>query len=153
MAEDGGETPSDQVKKPMAGRRVVTEDTIVDLAAERKARAVKTPKKRRAPSRRGARGGTGTAGGSAGPFDPKELNMRFAVVRIGAGAMIVEERLDGPVEDRIRLLSREGFKLVFANQFTTVAGRAVKAPPRCSSRRCDRSTASRAGGSAASPPA
>lgn len=60
-------------------------------------------------------------------FDPQDINSEYAVVSIGAGAMIVRERADGPIDDRIRLLSPAAFKLKLANQFVTIGRRTVGA--------------------------
>ncbi len=76
---------------------------------------VRKPKtQRRAVSRRGGGGGDADAKPT---FDPSDLNQQYALVTIGAGVMVVRERPDGPIDDRIRFLSPGAFKLKLANQF------------------------------------
>lgn len=98
----------ESVREVMA-RRVQVTGTL-PIVEKRKAR-----KSRGGPSAGGARGGGRST--AAPPFDPTELNKQYALVSIGAGAMIVRERADGPIDDRIRLLSPAAFKLKLANQF------------------------------------
>lgn len=73
--------------------------------------------KRKKSRRSLSRAGGGGSRSSTTRFDPSELNAQYALVSIGAGAMIVRERADGPIDDRIRLLSPAAFKLKLANQF------------------------------------
>lgn len=55
-------------------------------------------------------------------FDVETINEEFAVVLSGGSAMIVRERWDAPVEDRLRFLRIDAFKTLFQNRYKTVKG-------------------------------
>ncbi len=76
-----------------------------------------TPTKPRSKKRAVSAGGGGGDRTPAKSFDPGDLNEEYALVTIGAGVMIVRERADGPIDDRIRLMSPGAFKLKLGNQF------------------------------------
>lgn len=108
--------------------RAVTVDS--ETPAPPAAAPVKKPKTTRRPSPRDG-GGDGASEGKA--FDPSGLNDEYALVAIGAGVMIVRERRDGPIDDRIRLFSPGAFKLKLGNQFVgrkTVAEAWLTSPGR-----------------------
>jgi hypothetical protein len=51
-------------------------------------------------------------------YDPEALNRDYAVVLWGGRAVVVKEQPDGPIEDRVRVLSIEAFDHWFSNKFT-----------------------------------
>ena len=84
-------------------------------------------KKRQASSGEGA--GKTTDEGSRPPREPRDLgfsmegmNSEFALVLLGARAVVYHERPDATVEDQKRILSIDAFKAWFANRFTEYRG-------------------------------
>ncbi len=55
-------------------------------------------------------------------FDVDDINRNHALVLMGSRAVVVKERPDGPIEDRVRFLSLEAFYAWFGNCFTEVVG-------------------------------
>src|SRR5581483_5008588 len=53
-------------------------------------------------------------------FDVEAINRDYALVLWGRGAVVVKEQPDGPIEDRVRVLSIEAFDHWFANRFTEI---------------------------------
>jgi hypothetical protein len=53
-------------------------------------------------------------------YDAEEINRDHALVLWGGRAVVVKEQPDGPIEDRVRVLSVEAFDQWFANRFTEV---------------------------------
>ena len=51
-------------------------------------------------------------------FDAERMNEEWALVLMGSKAVIVHEQPDGPIEDRLRIISIDAFKAWFANRFT-----------------------------------
>ncbi|MGQ4273423.1 primase-helicase family protein [Terrihabitans sp. B22-R8] len=51
-------------------------------------------------------------------FSVDDMNTEWALVLWGAKAVMIRERPDAPVEDRIRVLSVDAFKQWFSNRFT-----------------------------------
>jgi hypothetical protein len=68
------------------------------------------------------------AGGPDGPpsphaeaettvFDVDAINRDYALLLMGSRAVVVRERSDGPITDRVRFLTPEAFRLLYANKF------------------------------------
>lgn len=53
-------------------------------------------------------------------YDAEAINRDYALVLWGGRAVVVKEQPDGPIEDRVRVLSVEAFDQWFANRFTEV---------------------------------
>ncbi|MCW5694549.1 MAG: hypothetical protein KIT48_19490 [Pseudolabrys sp.] len=53
-------------------------------------------------------------------YDVDAINRDYALVLWGGKAVVVRERPDGPIEDRVRVLSVEAFDQWFANRFTEI---------------------------------
>jgi hypothetical protein len=51
-----------------------------------------------------------------GEDDVKRLNSEYGLLLLGSRAVIVQERADAPVEDRVRFLSLDAFSAFYANQ-------------------------------------
>jgi len=52
-----------------------------------------------------------------GTFDVDAMNRDHALLLMGSRAVVVRERLDGPITDRVRFVAPEAFRLLFANKF------------------------------------
>lgn len=50
-------------------------------------------------------------------FDLDAMNRDHALLLMGSRAVVVRERSDGPITDRVRFLAPEAFRLLFANRF------------------------------------
>src|SRR5689334_13080143 len=50
-------------------------------------------------------------------FDVDAMNLDHALLLMGSRAVVVRERSDGPITDRVRFLAPEAFRLLFANKF------------------------------------
>jgi hypothetical protein len=59
-------------------------------------------------------------------FDVDTINRAHALLIMGSQAVVVMERPDGPVKDRVRFLKLDAFKALFANRHTEVLGAARK---------------------------
>jgi hypothetical protein len=59
-------------------------------------------------------------------FDLDQLNTEFALVLMGSKAVILRERDNGPIEDRVRILSLDAFRAWYSNRFTEVFGKDKK---------------------------
>lgn len=55
-------------------------------------------------------------------FDVSEINQRYALVIWGGKAVVIHEQADGPIDERIRVLSPDAFNAWYANRFTEVVG-------------------------------
>lgn len=55
-------------------------------------------------------------------YDVEAINEQYAMVKWGGRTVVVEEQADGPIEDRVRVLSVEAFNHWFANRFTEMRG-------------------------------
>lgn len=53
-------------------------------------------------------------------FSIKRMNQSYALVLMGSKAVVVREQTDGPIEDRLKVLSIESFRAWYANRFTTI---------------------------------
>lgn len=53
-------------------------------------------------------------------YDPEEINRDYALVLWGGRAVVIKEQPDGPIEDRVRVLSIDAFDHWFSNKFTEV---------------------------------
>jgi len=53
-------------------------------------------------------------------FSVRRMNESYALVLMGSKAVVVREQRDGPIEDRLKVLSIESFRAWFANRFTTI---------------------------------
>lgn len=62
----------------------------------------------------------------SGIFDVDAMNRIYALLLMGSQAVVVMERPDGPVKDRVRLIRLDAFKALFANRHTEVVGAARK---------------------------
>jgi hypothetical protein len=60
------------------------------------------------------------SGPRAWGYDVEVINQEYALVLWGGRAVVVRERPDGPIEDRVRVLSVEAFDQWFANRFTEI---------------------------------
>lgn len=75
-------------------------------------------------------------------YSVERMNAEWALVLMGSKAVIVHEQADGPIEDRLRIISIDAFRAWFANKYTefvasdgkvkatTWADRWLKAPKR-----------------------
>jgi hypothetical protein len=59
-------------------------------------------------------------------FDVDTINRAHALLIMGSQAVVVMERPDGPVKDRVRFIKLDAFKALFANRHTEVLGAARK---------------------------
>ncbi len=59
-------------------------------------------------------------------FDLQRLNTEFALVLMGSKTVILRERDNGPIEDRVRILSLDAFRAWYSNRFTEVFGKDKK---------------------------
>lgn len=60
-------------------------------------------------------------------FRVEAINREYAVVLVGSKAVVMQERPDGPIENRLRLLTIDGFNHWLANTYTEViAGGKIK---------------------------
>lgn len=66
--------------------------------------------------------GQDEAGLQVGGYDVDAINRGYGLVLWGGRAVVVKERPDGPIEDRIRVLTIEAFCHWFSNQFTEARG-------------------------------
>lgn len=55
-------------------------------------------------------------------FDVQRINQRYALVIWGGKAVIVNEQADGPIDERVRVMSPEALNVWFANRFTEARG-------------------------------
>jgi hypothetical protein len=53
-------------------------------------------------------------------FSVRRMNESYALVLMGSKAVVVREQKDGPIEDRLKVLSIESFRAWYANRFTTI---------------------------------
>ena len=55
-------------------------------------------------------------------YDVRAINRDYVLVLWGGRAVVVKERADGPIEDRVRVLTIEAFCHWFSNRFTVAEG-------------------------------
>ena len=55
-------------------------------------------------------------------FNVEKINERYALVIWGGKAVVVNEQTDGPIDERVRVMSPEALNVWFANRFTEVLG-------------------------------
>lgn len=53
-------------------------------------------------------------------YSLERMNEEWALVLMGSKAVVVREQPSGPIEDRLRIISIDAFKMWFANRFTEV---------------------------------
>ncbi len=53
-----------------------------------------------------------------GGYDPEDMNGEWAVVMLGGKGVMLREAPDAPIEDRVRFLNVDAFRLLYANRFT-----------------------------------
>ncbi len=53
-------------------------------------------------------------------YSVKKLNEEWALVLVGSKAVMVRERPDAPVEERVRIVQLEAFRALYANKFTQI---------------------------------
>ncbi|MFN3349460.1 primase-helicase family protein [Pseudorhodoplanes sp.] len=64
--------------------------------------------------------GESEAGPRAWGFDVEALNREYALVKMGSRAVVIQEQDSGSIEDRVRILTPEAFRLWYANKPTEV---------------------------------
>lgn len=71
------------------------------------------------------------AGGTVIPpavdYDVEAINKEFAVVLTSTRGMILKESTTGPIQDRVRIMRPDAFRLWFQNRFTEIVGSNGKA--------------------------
>ncbi|WP_275789093.1 primase-helicase family protein [Pararhizobium gei] len=115
MSKATGEIPTevfDMMAKAEASR-LALDDLAFEYACQLRGLTVNG-------SRRFEPGASWSADGDE--FDVNTMNEEFAVVLSGGSAMIVRERFDAPVEDRLRFVRVDAFKTLFQNRYKTVRG-------------------------------
>lgn len=65
---------------------------------------------------------SGRAELKTGGFDVDDLNRQHSLVLMGSKAVVVKERPDGPIEDRVRVLTIDALNAWFANKKTEIEG-------------------------------
>lgn len=65
-------------------------------------------------------------GGSGGSDIIDDLNREWAFILLGSRAAIMRERLDGPIEDRARVISIDAFRAYFLNRGVVVRSRKMQ---------------------------
>lgn len=94
--------------------------TTADTARESKIVSIVEGAKRKRP--RAPAGDAAQADPRDGGFDLSAMNERYGLVLMGSKAVIVSEQADGPMEDRLRVISVDAFCTWFLNSFTEVRG-------------------------------
>jgi hypothetical protein len=56
-------------------------------------------------------------------FNVDRLNTEYALVLMGSKAVILRERSNGPIEDRVRILGLDAFRAWYSNRFTETVGK------------------------------
>ena len=53
-------------------------------------------------------------------FSARRMSETYALVLMGSKGVVIREQNDGPIEDRLKVLAPEAFRLWYANRFTTI---------------------------------
>jgi hypothetical protein len=124
---------ADDIRKALESATVLAFPRASEAAknADAPAPADDGPMDGRADDLGGGDGGGGGLGGGAGAGGDddgldrvvEKINREYALVLMGSRAVIMRETLDGPIEDRTRVLSIEAFRAYFANQGSNVRKR------------------------------